>query len=222
VADKTSRQRVARLIEKFATRYPKCRMVVTSREVGYEGAARVGNEFGLAKVRDFSPPEVRQFVRDWTRVVESTLTGSDAPEILRLADAQAERLIQAIEGNPRVADLAVNPLLLTVISLVHRYRAQLPERRSELYEEAIEVLLGHWDEGKGLDPELQVAGLKLDSGDRRSLLEPVAFWMHERKRREIELDELRSLLEPAFRNLVEQPQKTAGVVEEFLKKINEH
>ncbi len=85
VADKTSRQRVARLIEKFATRYPACRFVVTSRDVGYEGAARVGNEFGPAKVRDFSPAEVRQFVRDWARVVESTLAGSDAPEILRLA-----------------------------------------------------------------------------------------------------------------------------------------
>jgi hypothetical protein len=31
--------------------------------------------------------------------------------------------------------------MLTVIALVQRYRAQLPERRAELYEEAIKVLL---------------------------------------------------------------------------------
>jgi predicted NACHT family NTPase len=221
VADKASRQRVARLIEKFAARYPDCRFVVTSREVGYEGAARIGAGFGLARVRDFSPAEVRQFVRDWTRVVETTLAGSDAREVLRLADAQAEQLIQAIDGNPRVAELAVNPLLLTVIALVHRYRARLPERRSELYEEAVEVLLGQWDEGKGLETEVQVAGIQMDSGDRRSLLEPVAFWMHEQRKRDIELDELRALLEPAFKNLVDAPGKAGAAVEEFLKKINE-
>lgn len=221
VADKATRQRVARLIERFVGRYPNCRFVVTSREVGYEGAARIGAEFGLARVRNFSPAEVRQFVRDWTRVVETTLAQSEAFEVQRLAAAQAEKLIQAIDSNPRVAELAVNPLLLTVIALVHRSRAQLPERRSELYEEAVEVLLGHWDEGKGLETKLPVADLKLDSGDRRALLEPVAFWMHEKHKREIELDELRMLLEPVFQNLVSQPQKAAMAVEEFLKKINE-
>lgn len=221
VADPTMRQRVARLIEKFSERYPKCRFIVTSREVGYEGASRIGAQFGLAKVRDFTPSEVRQFVRDWTRVVEVTLAQSDAPEVLRLADAQAEKLIQAIDTNPRVADLAVNPLLLTVIALVHRYRAQLPERRSELYEEVVEVLLGHWDEAKGLEQAAEVAGVNMDSGDRRSLLEPVAFWMHERNQREIELDDLRSLLLPTFKSMTSSDGQADKALDDFLRVVNE-
>jgi len=56
VAETRLRQRVARLIEKIAVRYPKSRLVVTSREVGYEGAARIGADFGLAKVREFHRP----------------------------------------------------------------------------------------------------------------------------------------------------------------------
>ncbi len=100
VAELALRQRTARLIEKFAERYPKCRFVVTSREVGYEGSARIGAEFGLAKVREFSPAEVRQFIRDWTRVVETTLAQSESAEVLRLADEQADKLIQAIDTNP--------------------------------------------------------------------------------------------------------------------------
>ena len=52
LAESGLRQRVARLIEKFALRYPDCRYVVTSREVGYSGAARVGEHFGLAQVRE--------------------------------------------------------------------------------------------------------------------------------------------------------------------------
>src|SRR4029077_16147229 len=45
VAEAQVRQRVARIIEKFAVRYPGTRFVVTSREVGYEGAARIGQGF---------------------------------------------------------------------------------------------------------------------------------------------------------------------------------
>ena len=140
----------------------------------------MGEDFDLAKVRDFSRDEVRRFVRDWTYAVEATLAGHDTPELKRMANTQAEKLIAAIENNPRVNDLAVNPLLLTVIALVHRYRASLPDRRSELYEEAVEVLLGKWDEAKGMETEMVLAGRTLDAGDRRSLLAPVAFWLHEK------------------------------------------
>lgn len=222
VAEAQLRQRVARIIEKFAVRYLGNRFVVTSREVGYEGAARIGAEFGLTKVRDFSPEEVRRFVRDWTRVVEVKLAGYESEDIRRQAEAQAEKLIHAIEGNPRISALAVNPLLLTVVALVHRYRAALPERRSELYEEAVEVLLGRWDEAKGLETEAMLAGRPLDAGDRRSLLEPVALWMHEKRRREIELDELRPLLLPSFKNMTagDAPAATKSV-EAFLRLINE-
>ena len=38
VAEAKTRQRVAHLIEKFAERYPECRFIGTSREVGYDGA----------------------------------------------------------------------------------------------------------------------------------------------------------------------------------------
>ena len=223
VADKTLRTRIARLIEQFTVCYDKPRYVVTSRVVGYEGAARIGKGFGLAKVRDFNPAEVRQFVYDWTRAVEATLAGDDSPEILRLADAQAKHLIDAIESNPRAAELAVNPLLLTVIALVHRYRDSLPGRRSELYEEAVEVLLGNWDAAKpGMPPQFKIGEIKLDSGDRRSLLEPVAFWMHARNLREIELDDLRPLLLPTFENLVSNGLNAAQkAVDLFLKIINE-
>ncbi len=222
VADPTLRQRVARIIEKFVVRYPGNRYLVTSRIVGYEGASRLGANFGLAQVRDFNAEEVRQFVYDWTRAVEVTLAGRESETILRQADQQAEHLVKAIRGNPRVAELAVNPLLLTVIALVHRYRAQLPERRSELYEEAVEVLLGQWDTAKGLDTKISLGGRELDSGDRRSLLEPVAFWMHEQKRRELEADELIELLRPAFTGMAGGDRAAAAKsVNAFVRLVNE-
>ncbi|MBN2548461.1 MAG: SUMF1/EgtB/PvdO family nonheme iron enzyme [Anaerolineales bacterium] len=223
VADSALRQRMARLIERFIRRYPRIRCVVTSRIVGYTGAARVAEGFGLGRVRELTQAEARQFIQDWQRAVETTLSGSEAPEILKKAERQAESLIQAIEQAPRVAELALNPLLLTVIALVHRYRARLPERRADLYEEAIEVLLGYWDEAKGLEVDMALSdGRKLDAGDQRGLLEPVAFWLHERQQREIELDDLRGLLLPRFTSLARQDEgQAAALFKEFLRLVAE-
>jgi len=92
--------------------------------------------------------------------------------------------------------------MLTVIALVQRYRAQLPERRAELYEEAIEVLLSHWDAARGLTTTNLIAGREWDAGDRRSLLEPVALWMMEQHVREIEAEELRRQLGQRFYEMV--------------------
>ncbi|MCP4530148.1 MAG: hypothetical protein GY831_02930, partial [Delftia sp.] len=76
-----------------------------------------------------------------------------------------------------------NPLLLSIIALVHRYRATLPRRRVDLYAECVDVLLGHWDAAKGL------AG-KLSPGQKRAVLRPRALAMQRENRSEVSRGEL--------------------------------
>jgi predicted NACHT family NTPase len=57
----------------------------------------------------------------------------------------------AINTNPHAGELAIKPLILTVIALVHRDRIKLPERRAGLYAEAVEVLSGKWAEECGVE-----------------------------------------------------------------------
>ncbi len=221
VADLALRRRVARIIERFTIAYPDNRYVVTSRVVGYTGTARLGEEYTVTTVRDFTQADVERFVRYWNRAVEVALAGGETPYARQQARRQTKALLEAIRNNERVRELAVNPLLLTVIALVQRYRAQLPERRTELYEEAIEVLLGKWDEAKGLDTRAVMAGRELDAGDRRSLLEPVALWMMERRAREIEVAELRRRLGEQFLEMTGDGRQASKAVDEFLRLINE-
>jgi formylglycine-generating enzyme required for sulfatase activity len=225
VANVAMRQRVARLIELFTHAYPANRMVVTSRVVGYTGAARLGADFAVTTVRDFTQADIARFVAHWNRAVEVTLAklGNAEPPYtyaLQQAEKQTRALLDAIQNNERVRELAVNPLLLTVIALVQRYRAQLPERRTELYEEAVEVLLGKWDEAKGLASTVPVRGVPLDAGDRRSLLEPVALWMMEAHAREIEGDDLRRQLGEPFAAMVQDAREARKAVDDFLRLIN--
>lgn len=63
------RRRVARLVERFTQAYPNCRYVVTSRIVGYEGAARLGEGYTTTTVQEFSLADVEQFLRYWHRLV---------------------------------------------------------------------------------------------------------------------------------------------------------
>jgi formylglycine-generating enzyme required for sulfatase activity len=221
VADFDTRRRVSRIIERFTITYPDNQYVVTSRIVGYAGSTRLGEGYAVTTVRDFTQADIERFVTHWNHAVEVALAGGETPYALGQARRQAETLLKAVRDNERVRELAVNPLLLTVIALVQRYRAQLPERRTELYEEAVEVLLGKWDEAKGLDARTVMAGRELDAGDRRGLLEPVALWMMEQRVREIDAAELRRQLGQQFSEMVGNGQQATKAVGEFLRLINE-
>lgn len=220
VADPELRRRVARLVESFTQAYADCRFVVTSRVVGYAGASRLGEEYVTTTVRDFTLADVEQFLRNWHRLVAVGLMGAGANAAAYAAE-QTRQLLEAIENNPRIRDLAINPLMLTVIAMVHRDRVKLPDRRAELYAEAVDVLLGKWEEAKGVQEVAIVPGQSFDAGDRKLLLQSVALHMHESQRKEIDLDELRLLLHSLFAERVRDEHQVAATVERFLQVIEE-
>jgi tetratricopeptide (TPR) repeat protein len=75
---------------------------------------------------------------------------------------------------PRIGDLARNPLLLTIIALIHRTEAVLPDERVKLYERCVTTLLDTWDQIK----EIQADRERVYYQNRESLLKQLAFWMH--------------------------------------------
>jgi len=220
VADPDLRARVSRLVESFTLAYPKCRFVVTSRVVGYTGASRLQADFATTTVSDFSLEDVRQFLSHWHRLVAigQMGAGEDAENYARNQTAQ---LLNAIQNNERVRDLAINPLMLTVIALVHRDRVKLPDRRAELYAEAVDVLLGKWDEARGVDEIRILDDRPFDAGDRRLLLQNIALHMHEHEKKELEAAELRGLLQAAFKGMTKDEAEARRASERFLTVIEE-
>lgn len=220
VADPDLRARVARLVESFTLAYPDCRFVVTSRIVGYSGPARLQADYVTTTVQDFSLEDIRQFLSHWHRLVAigQMGTGEDAENF---AKSQTEQLLGSIQANERVRDLAINPLMLTVIALVHRDRVKLPDRRAELYAEAVDVLLGKWDEARGVDETKILEDRPFDAGDRRLLLQNIALYMHERERKELEAAELRGILQIVFKGMTQDDASARRASERFLTVIEE-
>ncbi|RIK35857.1 MAG: hypothetical protein DCC55_29010 [Chloroflexi bacterium] len=220
VADPDLRRRVARVVERFTLAYPDCRYVVTSRIVGYSGAARLGEGYAVTTVRDFSLADVREFLTQWHRMLAvAQMGGSESAE--GYAAAQTQQLVEAITGNERIRELAINPLMLTVIAMVHRDRVKLPDRRAELYAEAVDVLLGKWEEAKGVQEPAILPEQPFETNDKRLLLEHVALAMHEAGQKEIDAGELEALLATLFDAITGERRASESAVARFLAVIQE-
>src|SRR5271157_4925959 len=102
---------------------------------------------------------------------------------------------------PVLAELAINPLLLTMIANVHRYRSSLPGRRVELYMEICEVFLGKRQQARRIDLELTPAQSK-------RVLQPLAFYMMQTERREIVLADAARIIEEPLAQV--NPRITCG------------
>jgi NACHT domain len=148
VADSDNRRKVSAWVESQIKRYPKNDYVITARPLGYQ-AAPVSGALVL-QVLGFTSEQVSQFVRRWYLAAERFSSGDDSPQTRRRAEAGAADLLDRLSKAPALYELTTNPLLLTMIANVHKYRGQLPGSRAELYGEICQVLLWRRQEAKQL------------------------------------------------------------------------
>jgi energy-coupling factor transporter ATP-binding protein EcfA2 len=157
-------------IRSLATTFPGNMMIVTSRIVGYENPFRFDERtFAHYRLTKLLLPEMEQFVRDWYTVrIENE----------KDREASVKDLVRILRDEDHVAirELAENPLLLTIVALVHRIDAVLPDERVVLYQKCTETLLNTWHAWKFKNVEVKSKG-KVERRNRRRM-EAIAFWMH--------------------------------------------
>ena len=207
VADSAKRQAVSQWVDRQIVNYPRCRFIVTSRPQGYL-AAPLQRAHRL-EIQPFSWAQVKEFAHVWYLSNEILSFGKKDQGVLNKAKRDAEDLLSRLQQVPSLSELTVNPLLLTMIAMVHRYRGQLPGRRIELYAEICDVLLGHWRAATGLKENLTAA-------QKRVALQPLAAAMMEGKTREISTSVALRLIDAPLKQVGLEPQQ-AGL--QFLKSI---
>ncbi|MEU8758222.1 HEAT repeat domain-containing protein [Streptomyces sp. NPDC048659] len=165
------RDAVTRRIAAFAARHPGVRVVVTSRGYGYRGAVLDAVGFTTYMLQDLDRDQITAFTRQWFAL--------SCPGDPVLAGKLTERVATAVDGSRSVAELAGNPLILTILAIIGR-RRELPRDRAKVYEQAVAVLVEHWDPGKFLkDRKVEEHLPYLDAEDRLTLLRLVARRMQE-------------------------------------------
>jgi len=167
VADREERAIVARWVEAQMERYGESRFLITSRPHGFR--EHPIDRVTMIEVQPFDVPQMRAFVDHWYLAHEIAASGKSDEGVRTEARRQANDFLRRLSGVPDIRKLTDNPLLLTMIVTVHRYRGQLPGRRVELYSEICDVLLGHWRGSKDVPTEFTYAQRRAAPSCSRSL-----------------------------------------------------
>ncbi len=117
--------------------------VVTARPAGYKTANIAHAK--ILEVQPFEWEDTKNFIQKWNEAnrVISMKPGTSKKTIKDLATNDANILIKKLQDHSRLGVLTSNPLLLTMVCLMHE-KGHLPGSRSQLYKEICEVHLDRW------------------------------------------------------------------------------
>ena len=167
VIDTAQRMKVSEKIKKLLTSFLNNKYIVTSRLIGYESARLAGFEHFV--IQPFEEKDVEHFAGRWYWAI-----AEESDKDFKVAEKSANELIEAIFRNKGIKRLATNPLLMTIIALIHYRGKKLPNRRVELYQVCAETMLESW--------VLQRIPSEEYLKDKEALIEilsPVAFYIHD-------------------------------------------
>jgi len=196
VADERTRIKICKWIDEARIRFAKTRFVITSRFAGYLGKSRLEGNCLELSIQDFTTDEIKTFLIRWFESVEAIVhAGGDDNFWRQKGHEEALALFERITQSEHIRKLAVTPLLLQIIALVHRDRGILPQRRVELYEECTNVLLEKWDMAKGLNSLIRAR-------EARQVLQPLALWLHaEDERRSAPMEQIIKVIEGPLQDM---------------------
>jgi len=157
VADIEVRRKLVDWVEKRMRTHATNSFVITSRPHGYRENPVRG--LHTLVIRPFSSQQVSEFVSNWYLANELVSHNGDDALARKDAEQGARDLMRRLRASDVLTELSVNPLLLTMIATVHRYRGELPRRRAELYREICEVCLGKRQDIRHVDRVLDLLGL---------------------------------------------------------------
>ena len=164
VFDRASQSSVIDDIARFSQQYPKARVLVTSRIIGYNPERLQHSDFHHFTLQSLDTDEINEFIDRWYDLS----MGSD-PHKARLK----QRVRDAISNSKALQNLADNPLLLTMMAILNR-RQELPRDRADLYDQASRVLLYHWDVNhKRLQLPMDAIGRR----EKQEMLREIAYEM---------------------------------------------
>ncbi|NER90864.1 tetratricopeptide repeat protein [Moorena sp. SIO3A2] len=172
------RQQIVNQIEEFVTKFPSNKFVITSRIAGYR-EVKLSQRFSHFTITEMEPEQVERFLDRWCLAVEKAQRPDASQHYWQQeADHQSGELKSAIAASEGVKRMTGNPLLLTILALIHRNGSRLPNQRVKLYELAVQTLTEDWQLSKKL-PGAETVVLK--ESQVMALLAPLAYWMHEQK-----------------------------------------
>lgn len=183
-------------IANFIKEFPSAKYIVTSRIVGYEEAPLDRNAFLHILLLTLENEQVEMFIRQWYEERELNPT---------IRERAVKSFLEALK-EPHVRELAHNPLLLTIMALVHGAEADLPKQRALLYRKCVEAFLINRNKAKDL--------LFYDVDEAKRCHDYLGYLMHEKAEKTKESVEMTSEeLRKGLAKILDTDEK----IDEFMK-----
>lgn len=167
IFDPEDRDKITHQIDWFKSEYPRIRVVVTSRIVGYKRKILTDARFRHYTLQDLDDNQVTAFVHKWYAIAFS-----EKPD---QATKYIERITRALKESPSIRLLSGNPMILTIMAIMARNQ-ELPRERWKLYDHAASVLIDIWEVNRFLKDQSIKADF-IDEDDKREVLRRIAFKM---------------------------------------------
>ncbi|RUT04408.1 hypothetical protein DSM106972_046360 [Dulcicalothrix desertica PCC 7102] len=121
-------KRVIQQIQEISDRFYNNKFILTCRIAANE---YVFERFTEVELADFDEEQIVIFAKNWFSTHNTS--------------TKAEHFIQKLKQNKSIQELATNPLLLTLLCLAFGDKETFPKKLSQLYQEALRLLLKQWD-----------------------------------------------------------------------------
>ncbi|MBK8455149.1 MAG: SUMF1/EgtB/PvdO family nonheme iron enzyme [Thiofilum sp.] len=134
------RKRLLSCLAAFVKAFSGNRFLVTCRPYAYAKPEWKLAGFAETHLAPFNQGQMIRFIQRWY--------GSARDYQGETASQRADKLQSAVLGRPALTRLAERPLLLSLIAYLHANRHELPERRADLYERLLELLIDEWEKAR--------------------------------------------------------------------------
>ena len=173
----SDRAKVSEWLSQQMRQYPDSVFIVTSRPVAYTQDYTAKRPSASFWIDDFDEDQRRRFVEQWYLCQERyARAGRNTPDVQQKARQNAASLLAQIEERPELKAMAGNALLLNMMARFHRDNqgADLPNRKTELYQDICDLQLGRRPKAKGIS--LLLSSLS----QRQEVLQIIALKMMQR------------------------------------------
>lgn len=133
---------VLREIRKFSEKYHRNRFVATCRTAANKLQLR---GFTDVEIAPFTQSQITTFAQKWFVALTKTTAQS--------GQNQSAQFIQKLDlpENWQFRQLVVTPLFLHLACWVFQGQGKFPTKRTDFYKQGLDLLLGKWDEAKGVE-----------------------------------------------------------------------
>ncbi len=188
------------LINSLVREYPHNRYLLASRP--FEGLSERLLGFVERHLRPLDADDIKRLLNNLFRALRLPAEqAADEDHDPTTLVPEAAELWQSLERNPRLFDMATNPLLLTSMAVLVEGREPLPVERAKIYEKLVRLTIEAWRKAQlSRDRPGVVVKLFEESDDSvRLRLQLLAAAMLEKEQREVTLTQARTVLRPVYR-----------------------